>query len=177
MKWLGLTAVAAATVAAGMIAGASAQIAPVDAPVEVTADRVEAIRSEGRAVYTGNVTAVQGQTQIRSDKLTVICARAETPAGAPADESCLQIEQMIAEGNVFYVTAEERIRGDRAEYDYRSDTITMTGDVILSRGEEAVIRGTKVVYSVAEGRATVTADRKPVVSIFTPVERTEPSPP
>jgi len=158
---------------AAMVASAAAQIAPGRGPVEVTADQVEAMRSEGKAVYTGNVVAVQGDVRIRSQKLTIICERAPAAPGETPDESCARIEQMIAEGEVFYITPEERIRGDRAEYDYRNDTITMTGDVILSRGEEAVIRGTRVVYSVAEGRAIVTADKKPVVSIFTPVESEE----
>lgn len=161
---------------AALVVGASmAQISKSDVPVEVTAERVEALRSDGRIVYSGQVVVTQGDSRITSDLLTVVCAREPAAAGQPQDQSCAEIEQMIAEGNVYYTTAEEKIRGDRAEYDYRNDTITMTGDVIMSRGEEGVIRGTRLVYSVAEGRATVTAGTSPVLSIFTPVERDEPA--
>jgi lipopolysaccharide export system protein LptA len=165
-------------VIAFVIAGASmAQISKSDAPVEVTAERVEAVRSDGRVVYSGKVVVTQGDSRITSDLLTVVCAREPAVAGQPQDQSCAEIEQMIAEGNVFYTTAAEKIRGDRAEYDYRNDTITMTGDVIMSRGEEGVIRGTRLVYDVAGGRATVTAGSASVLSIFTPVEREEPKSP
>lgn len=163
---------------AAVIVGASmAQISNSDVPVEVTAERVEALRSDGRVVYSGNVVVTQGDSRITSDLLTVVCAREPAQAGQPQDQSCAEIEQMIAEGNVYYTTAAEKIRGDRAEYDYRNDTITMTGDVIMSRGEEGVIRGTRLVYNVAEGRATVTAGTSSVLSIFTPVERNEPASP
>lgn len=159
-----------------LIVGASmAQISKSDAPVEVTAERVEALRSDGRVVYSGQVVVTQGDSRITSDLLTVVCARELAPSGQTQDQSCAEIEQMIAEGNVYYTTAAEKIRGDRAEYDYRNDTITMTGDVIMSRGEEGVIRGTRLVYNVAEGRATVTAGTSPVLSIFTPVERNDPA--
>ena len=48
------------------------------------------------------------------------------------------------------------IRGDRAEYDYPTDTITVTGMVIMARGKEGVVRGNKVVYQVGPGLVTVT---------------------
>ena len=64
-----------------------------------------------------------------------------------------------------------KIRGDRAQYDYTTDTITITGDVILSRGNEGVVRGTQVVYRVGEGRTIITAGAKRVTSIFTPASK------
>jgi lipopolysaccharide export system protein LptA len=86
---------------------------------------------------------------------------------------------MIAEGNVLYVAPDIKIRGDRAEYDYAADTITITGDVISSRGDEGVVRGTKIVYSVGEGRVKVTAGDKRVYAIITPKKKdpaTQPAP-
>jgi lipopolysaccharide export system protein LptA len=160
----------AALSAAGLAAPAVAQISSSDAPIEVTADRMEALRPQGQAIYTRNVTAIQGTTRINSDKLTIVCARPEAGREVYNDE-CREIVQMIAEGNVYYTTPQERIRGDRAEYDYRTDTITVTGDVIMSRGAEGVIRGTRLAYHITEGRATITAGQQPVQSIFTPAPR------
>ena len=149
--------------AAASLAGASAAHAQIDrseSPVEIRSDRGDYFRNEGRGVYNGNVQATQGDSKITTDKLTVICSRA-TPDG-----DCEDIRVLIAEGNVLYAAPDVKIRGDRAEYDYASDTITMTGDVISSRGNEGVIRGTKMVYSVAEGRVTITATGDRVLSIF-----------
>jgi lipopolysaccharide export system protein LptA len=80
---------------------------------------------------------------------------------------------------VFYIAPDVRIRGDRAQYDFPSDTITITGDVILSRGEDGVVRGTNVVYSIGEGRTVITAGQNRVTSVFNTAKKpaTAPSSP
>jgi lipopolysaccharide export system protein LptA len=72
-----------------------------------------------------------------------------------------------------------RIRGDRAEYDDPTDTITITGDVIMTRGNEAVMRGTRIVYNVGQGVSRMTAGNERVNTILTPEpsdERAQPAP-
>lgn len=147
---------------------ASAQLGQTKEPIQVTAENLEATRDQGRAVYLGNVEAVQGSARMKADKLTVICAMGV--AGAPKDE-CGEIRQMIAENNVYYITAEERITGQRAEYDYETDTITVTGNVVMVRGDDAVINGPKLVYEVQKGIARMSGEKgSRVTSIFTPSE-------
>jgi len=84
---------------------------------------------------------------------------------------------MIAEGNVVYNAPEAKIRGDRAECDYDSDTITITGDVISSSGEKGVIQGTKIVYNVGEGRVVITAGSDRVTSILNTTKKPAATPP
>lgn len=151
-------AIAAAGGLAAMPA-AHGQIGRSDAPIEITSERSEYLQKEGRGVYIGNVKAVQANSVVTTDKLTAVCSRAESG-------DCEEIRTMIAEGNVLYVAPEVKIRGDRAEYDYASDTITITGNVISSRGDEGLIRGTKIVYSVGEGRVVITATGDRVTSII-----------
>jgi lipopolysaccharide export system protein LptA len=126
-------------------------------------DKSEYLQNEGRGVYTGNVVATQGESKITTDKLTFVCSKT-TPAGG-GEAQCDEIEILIAEGKVFYLAPDVRIRGDRAQYDFPSDTITITGDVILSRGEDGVVRGTNVVYSIGEGRTIITAGKNRVTSV------------
>lgn len=156
----------------GMAPVAAAQIGDSGEPILVEADgSAEFLREQGRLVYSQNVRAVQGGTRITTDELTIICARS-TEARRSAFESCTEIESVIAEGNVLYTTAEERIRGDRSVYDYRTDTITITGNVILTRGQDVVARGPKVVYDVANGRATITSEGTgSVLTVFEPVDK------
>lgn len=158
---------------AAMLAGgaAHAQIGSGDAPIEITSRQGEYLQNEGRGVYTGNVVATQGDSRITTDKLTVICR--QTPAAEGVAPACDTMEQLVAEGNVYYTAPDVKIKGDRAEYDYPTDTITITGDVILSRGVDGVVRGKQVVYRVAEGRTLITAGTDRVVSIFTPAPRTD----
>ncbi len=153
---------------------AQAQIGRGNEPIEVTSDKLEASRSDGRAVYVGNVEATQGNSRMMADRLIVVCA--EPPPGQRKEE-CGEVQQLIAESNVHYITADEHIRGDRAEYDYRNDTITVTGDVIMTRGDDGVIRGPKLVYEVEKGLARMIGEKnRPVTSIFTPVDRNKPAP-
>ena len=177
MTWSRLAVVFPAAAALLAFAGAPAfaQIGKSDAPVEITSQQSEYLQNEGRGVYTGNVVASQGDSRITTDKLTVICSK--TPAAASAAPSCDELEVLVAEGNVYYMAPDVRIRGSKAEYDFPSDTITITGDVILSRGEDGVVRGTRVVYSIGEGRTIITAGEKRVITVFNTAKKQTPATP
>lgn len=138
---------------------AHAQIDRSESPIEIKSDTGEYFQKEGRGVYIGNVSAVQGNSRLTTDKLTMVCSRT-------AEGECEEIQKLIAEGNVVYTAPDATIRGDRGEYDYPSDTITLTGDVISKRGDEGVIHGNRMVYNVGEGRAQITATGQRVTSIF-----------
>jgi lipopolysaccharide export system protein LptA len=176
MTWSRLVLAVPAALIALAGAPAFAQIGKSDAPVEITSQQGEYLQNEGRGVYTGNVVASQGDSRITTDKLTVICSK--TPAaGANAAPSCDELEVLVAEGNVYYMAPDVRIRGSKAEYDFPSDTITITGDVILSRGEDGVVRGTRVVYSIGEGRTIITAGEKRVITVFNTAKKQTPATP
>jgi lipopolysaccharide export system protein LptA len=179
MDWSRLaTGFAAGCASMAMLAGAAhAQIGQSDAPLVINSDVSEYLQNEGRGVYTGNVVATQGESKITTDKLTFICTKSAPASGG--DAQCDEIEVLIAEGKVFYIAPDVRIRGDRAQYDFPSDTITITGDVILSRGEDGVVRGTNVVYSIGEGRTVITAGQNRVTSVFNTAKKpaTAPSSP
>lgn len=178
MSWTRFSGLAVGLAAAVLACGsAQAQIGRSDAPIEINADQGEFLQNEGRVVYTGNVQAIQGESRITTNKLTAFCRQGPASSGeAPA---CEAIDRLVAEGNIFYTAPDVKIKGDRAQYDYPTDTITITGDVILSRGADGVVRGKQVVYQVAEGRTVITAGNDRVVSLFTtaPREQTAPATP
>ncbi len=178
MTWSRLAIAFPAAAAFIALAGAPAfaQIGQSDAPVEITSQQGEYLQNEGRGVYTGNVVATQGESQIKTDKLTVICSKSPEQGGGAAP-SCDELEVLVAEGNVFYSAPDVRIRGSKAEYDFPSDTITITGDVILSRGEDGVVRGTRVIYSIGEGRTVITAGEKRVITVFNTAKKAAPATP
>jgi len=164
-------ALAVATLACG---AANAQIGRGDSPVEITSDQAQYLQKEGRVVYTGDVIATQADSRITADKLTMVCTKTAPAAGE--DAACEAMEELIAEGRVYYTAPEVKISGDRAIYNSPNDTITITGDVLLSRGTEGVVRGKQVVYKVAEGRTVITAGSDRVTSIFTPAPRNNTAP-
>jgi lipopolysaccharide export system protein LptA len=166
------TALGALLAAAAASGAANAQIGRGDSAIRITAKTSEYLQNEGRGIWAGDVVAVQADSQIHSDKLTAICTKPKQ-AGQGANQSCEEIEKLVAEGNVLYTAPDVKIRGDKAEYDYTTHVITITGDVISSRGDEGVVRGTQIVYNIDEGHVRVTAGDKRVLSIITPKKKTE----
>ncbi len=59
---------------------------------------------------------------------------------------------MEATGSVFYVTPEQRVRGDQALYDAKAQTLTVTGSVVASRGQD-VMKGGRLVVNTVSGDA------------------------
>ncbi|MBI1359300.1 MAG: hypothetical protein GC155_03350 [Alphaproteobacteria bacterium] len=159
----------AATVALlfGFGGAARAQIGSSKDPIQISSDKLDAQNSNGQAIYINNVEAVQGDARLKADRLTVLCDVAQRSTGARSGASSCPIKSLVADSNVYYITPDEKIRGDKAEYDYANQVLTITGNpVILSRGDQGVIKGKKVVYDFQTGHATITNEGARVTSIF-----------
>jgi lipopolysaccharide export system protein LptA len=151
-----LTAVTLAAWAAlglALSAGSSsAQIAPSsDAPVDVTADRLEAINEECRAIWSGSAEAVQDQSRLRANTITLINAKTAGHCGV--------LDRMEAVGEVFYVTPQQTVRSDAAIYSAANDTIVMSGQVVVAQGTN-VLRGDRLSIVVKTGKATMETGAK-----------------
>jgi lipopolysaccharide export system protein LptA len=142
---------------------------PPDTPTRIYSDSGELFQNEGRGFYTGHVVVTRGEARLTTDKLTGICGKAA--AGGDGKPDCNNIDPLIAEGNVLYTTSDVKIRGDKAVYQSGANVVTVTGDVIMTRGEDCVMRGTEIVYSVDEGKVKVTAGSNRVLSICTPKKK------
>lgn len=148
---------AAALVLAGLVgwgaAGpAKAQLAGgSNAPVDITADELEVINSQCLAIWRGSAEALQDSSRLRASVLRIRYAAAR-PARAGAEPSCGDLDRMEAEGPVYYVTPQQRVRANAAVYEAASQTITMTGDVVAAQGQN-VLRGQRLVINVATGQA------------------------
>lgn len=119
-----------------------------NAPVDVSADRIEVQDRADRAVFVGNVHTVQGDMTMDAQRMTVAYARANTPGADP------QIQRIDASGGVTVVTASERARGSFGIYDLNRRLITLIGGVALVRGGNTV-NGGRLVINLDTGRATV----------------------
>lgn len=115
--------------------------------IEIEADSLEIDQEKRLAVFAGNVNAMQGQIRLSADTLRVHYAGA---AGAGQAE----ISQIDAEGQVFFSTTRETAQGDRGTYDVENGIITLTGAVVVTRGD-SVIRGRRVVLNLVTGQSTV----------------------
>jgi lipopolysaccharide export system protein LptA len=131
------------------------------APIDITADQAEVIQSKCEAIWRGAAEAVQDQSRLRADTITVFSrpkpASSEPKPATAADASqaaCGGTDRIEADGHVYYVTPERNARGDHAVYTQASDQIVMTGDVIVVQGQD-VARGDKLIIDVANHQATM----------------------
>lgn len=143
--------------AVALAAPAGAQLSSEGGPIRVNADNSSVYERQRRVLVVGNVDIIQGEARLRADKVTLTYSG--TPETGGTGQSGVgrgfgAIETMTADGNVFYITPDLKARGDRGTYAAASDTITMTGDVVLIRGED-VARGCELVLEVTAGRSTL----------------------
>lgn len=140
------------TLIAGVTLAASAgmaQIAPSsNAPVDVTADELEVRQGECLAVWRGRAEALQERSRLRANTINIYNRK------AVSGSSCGALDRLEAIGDVFYVTPQQKVRGDRAVYAAASNTITVTGDVVIDQ-DGNVIRARRLVINVDSGQATM----------------------
>lgn len=138
---------------AGLVAGVGAQAQVLkshnsNAPVDVTADRIEVQDKANRAIFSGNVHAVQADMTIDAARMTVAYAKASAPGGG------LQIQRIDASGGVLVRNTNQTAQGSMAIYDLNRKLITMLGGVVLNQGGSQV-RGGRLVMDLNSGRSTI----------------------
>ncbi|OXE36778.1 MAG: organic solvent tolerance protein OstA [Phenylobacterium zucineum] len=160
------TLLAGMALALGLASSAKAQLSQnSDAPVDITADQLEVVNTQCLATYRGAAEALQDTARLRADVLKIFyktrqaptgpqtaAARAAGATGAMGGKCDSQLDRMEATGTVYYVTPQQRVRGDSALYEAGSDTIVISGDVIAIQGQN-VLRGAKLVIKVSTGDA------------------------
>jgi lipopolysaccharide export system protein LptA len=139
-------------------------------PIKIDSNRLEVFDKENRAVYSGDVVVVQGQTTVRSSQMIVHYITNKSAGGnsqaAPAGQN--SIRKIDFEGPVSVSSGTQAATGKFMTYDAQAETVTLTGNVIISDCDN-VQRGERAVYDVKSGRATVDAGAKGrVQGVFTP---------
>lgn len=145
-------------------------------PIKIDADRLDVFDKESKAVFAGNVVAVQGKTTIRCSKMTIFYANRgqglpgqaqgarPTPAapGATADGG---IKRLDCDGPVTVTSEDQVATGDKAVFDREKDIVVLTGKVALSKGQN-VTRGDRMLYNTKTGIANIDGGR--VQGFFVP---------
>ena len=149
-------------------------------PIKIDADKLDVLDKDNRAVFTGNVVAVQGETTVRCTVMTVFYegrgtgngqagAKPATPAPSAAatggqDSSIQRIE---CKGPVTVVSKTQAATSDNAVFDRANNRVIMTGNVALNDGPN-ITRGERLVYNTATGVANVENRGGRVQGFFVP---------
>ncbi len=132
-------------------------------PVAVAADHVAANEANHSLDYTGRVELTQGDQRVRADHVVVFTAAGGGGGSGPLGA----MQRMEANGNVFFVTPTQVIRGDQAVYEASTRTLVVTGQVILVRGDD-VMTGTHLTVHLADNSAAFDAGSGRVRTVVNP---------
>jgi lipopolysaccharide export system protein LptA len=162
-----------APIALGLLLGASAfagagvavaQLAPSsNAPVDISGDQLDVQSQKCQAVYTGDAEALQDTSRLRANTINIYYKvlpprpGAQNDAASPGGKNCGLLDRMEADGQVYYVTPNQVVKGDHAIYTNTDKTIVVTGDVVVAQGKN-VTAGTKLVINTDTGVATMASN-------------------
>src|ERR1700683_3404494 len=140
-----------------------------DQRVQIEAATLEVRDKSKMATFSGNVQVVQGDTTMRCQTLVVFYGEevgiggakptaqpASAPGAAPEAQNIRRIE---ARGGVTVVTKDQNASGDLGVYDLIAKTIMLTGNVVVSQGQN-VIHGERVVVDTVTGNARVESNNQ-----------------
>ena len=149
-----------------------------DQPVQIEAASLEVRDKNKMATFSGDVQVVQGDTTRKCQKLVVFygqevgIAQAGAQGGAPAPDAkptptsalpgpkgAQNIRRIEARGGVTVITKDQNASGDLGVYDLLAKTITLTGNVVVSQGQN-VIHGERVVVDTVTGNARVESNNQ-----------------
>lgn len=139
-----------------------------DQPVEIEAATLEVRDKNKTATFSGNVKVVQGDTTMKCQNLVVFYGQEVGLAGGGAPnppvtttkatpgmpQGAQNIRRIEARGGVTVTTKDQNASGDLGIYDLKTKTITLSGNVTVSQGQN-VIHGERVIVDMVTGNARV----------------------
>jgi lipopolysaccharide export system protein LptA len=125
-----------------------------DQPVKIQAASFEVREKDKIATFSGDVQVFQGDTEMRCKLLNVFY---DEEAGAhglkaaePGPAGQRQIRRIEAKGGVVVVQKDQNATGDTAIFNMRENTVTLTGNVVVTRGQD-ILRGQRLVVDLTSG--------------------------
>lgn len=145
-------------------------------PIKIDSDRLDVFDKDKKAIFAGNVVAVQGETTMRCKTLTVFYeqgvgaqggAQGATkgsahagaqPAAKPAGSDNNGVRRLECTGPMTVISKDQIATADNAIYDKSEQKVYLNGNAKLSQGEN-VTTGDRLIYNLSTSQASV--ERKP----------------
>jgi len=129
-----------------------------DKPIQIESDKLEVRDADSIAIFTGNVSVVQGDTLMKSGVMTVHYAKSDAGGSAggtssPIAPGASNIEKIEVDGKVYVKSKEQVATGDKGTFDLKTEVMTMTGkEVVLTEGQNVIV-GCKLTVQMKTGAA------------------------
>ena len=133
-----------------------------DQPVHIEAATLEVRDKDKVATFSGNVHVTQGDTNMRCKSLVVFyeqdsaaADKSKSVAAAdPGPGGQQRIKKLEARGGVVVTQKEQTATGDLGLFDMPSNTVTLTGNVVMTQGQN-VLKGDKLIVDLTSGVSRV----------------------
>jgi lipopolysaccharide export system protein LptA len=149
-------------------------------PIKIKASTLEVRDKDKVATFSGDVIVIQGDTEMRCKILIVFY---EDDPGKPAAQAAQpgpggqqQIRRMEAKGGVIVTQKDQIATGDSGEYDMRTTTVTLIGNVVVTKGQD-VLRGQRLVVNTTTGVSRMESGGGRVEGLFQSSPREGPGQP
>lgn len=125
-------------------------------PIQIESDKLEVREAENVAIFTGNVTVVQGPTLLKSGKMTVYYVK----DGGSAATGSANIDRLEVDDKVYVKSNTQVATGDRGTFDMKTEILVLSGkEVVLSEGSNVLV-GCKLTVQMKTGEAKVDGCKK-----------------
>ena len=130
-----------------------------DQPVHIEAATLEVRDKDKVATFSGEVHVTQGDTEMRCKSLVVFYEQDGTntntlPAADAGPGGQQRIKRLEARGGVSVTQKDQTATGSLGVFDMKSNTVTLTGGVVMTQGKN-VLRGDKLVVDLTSGVSRV----------------------
>ena len=132
----------------------SGEPAAAPTPVDISANEMEILDKDKKAIFRGAVDATRGTTNLKSDELTVTYAEIKKPDGTTKTDATA----LDAKGNVTITTPRETITGDWAKYNPQTEMLVVGGNVKLVQGK-TVLTGNELQSDLKANKTQMTGGR------------------
>lgn len=144
-----------------------------DKPIQIDAASLEMRDKDKAATFSGNVKVVQGDTTMLCKTLVVFYDNDQPGAGkkramkssTPGPTGSSSIKRLEAQGGVVVTQKDQTVTGDRGVFDMRANTVTMHGNVLLTK-DKNVLRGDRLVVDLTTGISRVESNSGRVQGVF-----------
>ena len=148
-----------------------------DKPIQIESDKLEVHQDQNVAIFTGNVSVVQGPTLLKSGLMKVFYVKkdqkgddkSDDQGGAPAAMAgSSDIDHIEVDDKVYIKSDDQVATGDKGTFDMKTEVLVLSGDkVVLTQGPNVLV-GCKLTVQMKTGLAQVDGCGKRVQMSLTP---------
>lgn len=140
---------------------ANAQVTNSSDPIHIEADRMVSMQKNNAVIFTGNVTASQGELTIHSDEMTVYHHKSKVNQAKQdqQEEESTQIKKLHAVGNVKIVTEDLVATGNDMEFFADKRKVIITGNTKVWQ-DNNLVTGEKIELDLNTDTTIIEPDKK-----------------